>query len=351
MGYSIDTLADAFAHGFDDVIDVRSPSEFAEDHMPGAISLPVLDDTERAKVGTIYVQESPFLARKLGAALVSRNAARHLEGPLRDRDGGWRPLVYCWRGGQRSGSFASILQAIGWRVDVVEGGYRSYRRVVQAALYETPWPGQVVLLDGNTGTAKTELLGLLARRGVQTLDLEGLAGHRGSYLGGLSAAQPSQKAFETGIAQVLAALDHRRPLVVEAESNKIGQRIIPPSLWKAMRDAPRIEVQAPVTARAGYLAEAYRDLTADPRELAARLDRLIPHVGHDRVDMWKGLVGSGGYHALATDLVEAHYDPAYRRARRKGAGISVQVRTAMLDPDGLGGLADRIAALDILNPR
>ena len=124
MALTFPTLDDFFAHGFDTVIDVRSPSEYVEDHVPGAISLPVLDDEERARVGTIYKQESPFLARKLGAALVFRNAADHIAGPLAHHEGGWKPLVYCWRGGQRSGSFAWMLKEIGWRAEKIDGGYR-----------------------------------------------------------------------------------------------------------------------------------------------------------------------------------------------------------------------------------
>ncbi len=348
MAFQIKTLADAFAHGFDDVIDVRSPAEFAEDHVPGAINLPALDNAERAEVGTLYVQESPFLARKLGAALVARNAAAHLEGPLRDREGGWRPLVYCWRGGQRSGSFATILQAIGWQVEVLDGGYQSFRRRVQAALYDQPWPGRVVLLDGNTGTAKTEVLGRLADRGVQVLDLEGLAGHRGSLLGGQADPQPSQKGFETAIAQALATFDPARPVLVEAESNKIGLRVIPPSLWAAMKGADRIEIDAPPPARAAYLTQAYRDLTRDPDELIARLDRLIPLVGRDRRDHWAGLVAERAFEPLAAELIEHHYDPAYRRTRAKGAGAAFRVAVETLGTDALDQLADQIAGLAIL---
>ena len=140
MPVTLHSLCDLGALPFDQVIDVRSPAEYAEDHLPGAISLPVLSDAERARVGTIYVQEDRFLARKIGAALVARNAAAHIEGPLADRDGGWRPLVYCWRGGQRSGAFTGILQQIGWRAETIAGGYRSYRRLVVAALYDSPFP-------------------------------------------------------------------------------------------------------------------------------------------------------------------------------------------------------------------
>jgi tRNA 2-selenouridine synthase len=115
--------AESHAHGYDCVIDVRSPSEYAEDHMPGAINLPVLDDAQRARVGCIYKQDGPFLARKIGASLVARNSATHIEGALAHYDKSWRPMVYCWRGGQRSAAFATILAQIGWRAGVVTGGY------------------------------------------------------------------------------------------------------------------------------------------------------------------------------------------------------------------------------------
>ncbi|MGR3584721.1 MAG: rhodanese-like domain-containing protein, partial [Pseudooceanicola nanhaiensis] len=140
MPVTLTSVSDLASQGFDDIIDVRAPSEFADDHLPGAISLPVLDDDERARVGTIYKQVSPFDARKLGAALVAANAARHIAGPLADRQGGWRPLVYCWRGGQRSGSFATILSQIGWRVETLQGGYKSWRRLVLAEVSEGAFP-------------------------------------------------------------------------------------------------------------------------------------------------------------------------------------------------------------------
>ncbi len=183
MPLTLSSLRQVLDLDYDDIIDVRAPAEWAEDRLPGAISLPVLDDEERARVGTIYKQDSPFRARKIGAALVAKNAAKHLEGPLADKPGGWRPLVYCWRGGQRSGSFASILSQIGWRVETVAGGYKTYRTLVVRALYDDPLPSRVIVLDGNTGTAKTELLGLMAGLGVQVIDLEGMANHRGSLFG------------------------------------------------------------------------------------------------------------------------------------------------------------------------
>ncbi len=344
MALTFSSLPDLLNHGFDTVIDVRSPAEFAEDHIPGAINLPVLDNEERARVGTIYKQQSPFLARKLGAALVFRNSAAHLEGPLAQKDGGWRPLVYCWRGGQRSGGFTWMLGQVGWRAEVIEGGYRSYRRLVHAALYDTPLPLRPVLLDGNTGTAKTALLPLLRARGVQVLDLEGLANHRGSLLGAMG-PQPDQKAFETALAAQICALDPASPVLVEAESNKIGQRIIPPTLWEAMRRAPRIEVSAPLAARARFLAQGYADMTADPDRLRDRLSPLRSLRGAETVDHWLALLAEGRMEALAQALMVDHYDPAYAKSRERLSDVPLaRCHAETLDADGLQRLADEIAA-------
>ena len=250
----------------DTLIDARSPAEFAEDHLPGAINLPSLDDAERARVGTIYVQEDRFKARRIGAALVARNVAAHLEGPLAGKDGGWRPLVYCWRGGQRSGAFASILEQIGWRVSLLEGGYRAYRRLVARRCCTTRrWRCVRCCWTAIPAPPRPRLLELLEAAGVQVLDLEGLANHRGSALGARAGGQPPQKLFEGRLAQRIAALDPARPVVIEAESHKVGTLIVPPSLWVAMKSAPRqCASTAPVEARAAYLARAYRDLTERP---------------------------------------------------------------------------------------
>ena len=337
------TLAELLDHGFDTVIDVRSPAEYAEDHLPGAINLPVLDNEERARVGTIYKQESPFLARKIGAALVFRNAARHIETALQDKPGGWRPLVYCWRGGQRSGSFAWMLGQIGWRSESIKGGYQTYRRLVYRALYEGQIPHRLLLLDGYTGTAKTDLLHILARRGVQVLDLEGLAGHRGSLLGEMAQSQPSQKAFESALAGALSRLDPARPVLVEAESSKIGERIVPPAIWAAMKAAPRIEVEAPLAARTEYLVAAYDDILSDAERLRDRLDLLRAHRGHAVVDGWFELIAVGDKPGLTRALMVEHYDPAYAKSRRAiGAEVLARVTAGQLDAAGLEAVASEI---------
>ncbi len=339
MPVTLTTLADLATLGFDSIIDVRSPAEWQDDHVPGAISLPVLDDAERARVGTIYKQVSPFTARKLGAALVARNAAAHLEGPLADKPGGWRPLVYCWRGGQRSGSFATILSQIGWRVDTLAGGYKAYRALVVAAMYDAPFPARVILIDGNTGSGKTALLPRLAALGHQVIDLEGLARHRGSLFGGLAGGQPSQRAFEGALAMAAISLDPTRPVVVEAESAKIGNLRLPPALWKAMQAAPRIEIAAPAAARVAHLVHAYPDMVADAARLDAILAALQPLHAADIIAGWRAQAATGDVATMAAGLIQHHYDPRYARHRARSAPPVATVQAYTLDDAGLDRLA------------
>ncbi|MFA8440255.1 tRNA 2-selenouridine(34) synthase MnmH [Yoonia sp.] len=332
-------------HGFDTVIDVRSPAEFAEDHIPGAINLPALSNEQRAEVGTIYKQISAFDGRKIGAGMVIRNVADHIDGPLMEKDGAWRPLVYCWRGGQRSGVFSTLLSEIGWRADTVKGGYTSFRRLVKTSLYDDPLPHRIVLLDGFTGTAKTEILPRLAARGVQVIDLEGLARHRGSLLGGMPGGQPSQKAFETGLATALSKLDPARPVVVEAESSKIGRIAIPASVWAAMLAAPRIVIQAPMVARAAYLATAYREVIEDPEIVTEKLEPLRRLRGHATVDRWVALSAEGALVDLSYALMVDHYDPSYAKSRRiDEREVLTEVSVDTLDDVGQERAADGIAA-------
>ena len=342
MTFAPRILTDFLDHGFDDLIDVRSPAEYAEDHLPGAINLPVLSNEERAEVGTIYKQDSPFRARKIGAAIVIRNIAGHLEGPLAGREGGWRPLFYCWRGGQRSGTFAMLAREIGWRAEAVPGGYQTFRRMVVTMLYDTDFPARAVLLDGYTGTAKTEVLARLHARGVQVIDLEGLARHRGSALGG-QGDQPSQKGFETALAQVVARLDPAQPVVIEAESSRIGRVNLPPRLFAAMKDAPRIEIAAGVEARAAYLARAYREVLADHAGFARRVDKLRRLQGHARVDRWVGLAAEGDFQRLTRELAVEHYDPRYARSRERiGAAQLARIDGGDLSELSLEGVADEV---------
>lgn len=319
MALALFRVSDPATAGFDDVIDVRSPAEYAEDHLPGAINLPVLDDAERARVGTIYKQVSPFDARRTGAALVAANAARHLSGPLADRGGAWKALIYCWRGGQRSGSFATILSQIGWRVDRVEGGYKAWRALVVDRVQNRGVPAPVIVLDGNTGSAKTAILARLAARGWQVIDLEALANHRGSLFGGRPEGQPGQKMFEGRLALALEGLDPGRPVLVEAESSRIGELTLPKSMWQAMCAAPRLRLEVPVTARAGFTAAAYGDMVDDPGRVGdtvAALARLHPG---ERIADWQARATRRDWRGLAEGLLRDHYDPRYLKHRLRHA--------------------------------
>ncbi len=329
-------VVNAASGRFDDIIDVRAPSEFAEDHLPGAINLPVLSDEERAQVGTIYKQISPFDARKIGAALVASNVARHIAGPLKDRQGGWQPLVYCWRGGQRSGAMATILSQVGWRVARVEGGYKTWRALVVKRVQERGFPAPVIVLDGNTGSAKTAILSRLAARGHQVIDLEGLANHRGSLFGA-QGDQPSQKMFEGRLAAAMEGLDPARPVLVEAESSRIGNLSVPRAVWHGIAQARRITLEVPVAARAGYSARDYADIADDPGEVQRIVRKLAPLHPAERIEDWLRLVDQGDWPALAGGLMRSHYDPRYAKHRARYAA-----REAATVP--LDDLADLTAA-------
>lgn len=343
-------LAGLAAAGFDTIIDVRSPSEFAEDRVPGAVSMPVLSDAERARVGTIYVQDSPFAARRIGGALVARNTARHVEDHLSDKPRDWRPLVYCWRGGQRSGAFATVLAQIGWDVAVLDGGYRTWRRHVATRLYDEALPLTFIRLDGLTGTGKTAILTRVAAMGGQVIDLEGLARHRGSILGDLETGQPAQKGFESALMEAVETLDARLPVLVEAESARIGSVRLPPALWAAMRGAPRIMVSADPAARAAYLARDYADLTERSAALAEKLDGLRALAGHARAEAWQAMLAAGQHTTLAAALIADHYDPAYRRARARDDGqVLAELSAGDLSESALDHAAR--AVLERLNRR
>ena len=334
MDIRLTSLSDPALAGFDSVIDARAPLEFAQDHLPGAINLPVLSDAERAQVGTVFKQVSPFDARKIGGALVAANAARHIAGPLAGYGGGWRPLVYCWRGGQRSGAFATILAQIGWRVGRIDGGYKAWRALVVARV-AAPVAAPVIVLDGNTGSAKTEILHRLAQRGHQVIDLEGLANHRGSLFGALPGGQPSQKLFEGRLAMALETLDPSRPLLVEAESSRIGDLNLPRGIWQAIIAAPRLRLSVPLAARADHIARNYADARADPARVARIIESLRLLHPAERIDDWRRMVDAADWTGLAAGLMRDHYDPRYdrHRARHDGGTAPVVALDALTDLD------------------
>ncbi len=328
---------------FDEVIDVRSEAEFAEDHIPGAINCPVLDNAERIRVGTLYKQVSPFEAKKVGAALVSRNIARHLEENLAQRPRTWKPLVYCWRGGTRSAALAGVLQQIGWRANRIEGGYKTYRRAVIDDLAVLPGRFRWRVICGLTGSGKSRLLRALDRAGAQVLDLEALAAHRGSVLGNLPhEAQPSQKMFESLVWAALRKLDTTRPVFVESESKKIGNLRTPEALIEAMWSSDCIRLEAPLALRVKMLCDEYAHFVRDPQALGAQLDCLVALHGRERIDAWKALSAGGDSETLVRELLERHYDPAYSRSIFKHYPRLAQGLHRVLDADDDGAF-DRLA--------
>jgi tRNA 2-selenouridine synthase len=333
---------------FDVIIDARSPSEYAEDHVPGAINCPVLDDGERARVGTIYKQVSPFEAKKIGAALVAKNIAQHIEALFLDKPKSWRPLLYCWRGGQRSGAFQHILREIGWDAHRLEGGYKAWRQSIVTELASLPGRYSFRVVSGATGSAKSRILEALADQGAQILHLEALAAHKGSVLGNLpDEAQPSQKAFETRLQGAFAKLDPQRPVFVEAESRRIGTVQVPDALIAAIRAAPCIRVEATLAARVDFLLHDYAYFLADPRWLAEKLDRLRGLQSNETVARWLALVDAGDFRTLVTELLEKHYDPLYQRSQAKNYrdyGDALTIATDSLDDAGIKALAARIPA-------
>ena len=303
---------------FGAIIDARSEGEFAIDHLPGALNWPSLHDDERVRVGTVYKQVNPFEARKLGAALVARNIAAHIEQHCMDKPKGWQPLLYCWRGGQRSGALALVLGQIGFRVHLIEGGYKAFRAALLADM-----PAQVQRLTfrvicGPTGSGKTRLLHALARAGAQVLDLEALANHRASVLGLIPGVpQPAQKHFEMRVWDTLRGLDATRPVYVEAESKKVGNVTLPESLITAMRASACLRVDLSQDERVALLLEDYPFFVSDPAFFGQRLDTLTALRGRAVIEHWKALIATGLTEQVVRELLTMHYDPGYATSTRR----------------------------------
>ena len=337
---------------FDAVLDARSPAEYELDHIPGAISTPVLDDAERALVGTLFKEQGAFAAKRAGAAIVARRIGGLLDAELATLGRDSRLLVYCWRGGNRSGALATVLARVGWRTAVLDGGYRAFRRFVLDELERLPGSLRFVVVAGRTGSAKSLLLARAQALGAQVLDLEALARHRGSVLGHLpQRAQPSQKRFETLVWARMREFDPRRPVLVESESRKVGQCQVPARLIEAMRASQCVRIDASDAVRASLLLAEYRHFVEDPAQLARRLGALAPQHGSATLERWLAMARAGDWTRFVTTLLAEHYDPAYDRSMRRNFTQLDQARSVALEGSGDGALDAAARALVLaVNP-
>lgn len=331
---------------FDTIIDVRSPSEFLDDHIPNAINLPVLDDAQRELVGKTYKQINPFEAKRTGAAFVAHNIARHLQKELTEKDRNWRPLIYCWRGGHRSRAMARVLSDIGWHSTVIDGGYKAYRKTVLDGLDSLPSELRFIVLSGATGTAKTHILRAAANMGSQVLDLEKLAKHRGSLFGSEPGIlQPAQRLFESRLVACLRSFDPKLPVYVEAESNKIGQIHIPSALWGAMREACRVNIVAPLTVRVAFLLRDYSHIIEKNDNLMQLLSGLQKRYSKDIFANWQNKITNGNWEGFVTSILETHYDPSYAQSAASRPLTDILKLTATrLDEDDIMRLASELTA-------
>jgi len=279
---------------------------------------------------------------------VAKNVARHIEEHMLDKPKSWRPLVYCWRGGQRSGAFTHILREIGWDAQRIQGGYKSWRQHVIEQLALLPPQVKFRVVTGATGSGKSRLLEALAACGGQVLHLEELAAHKGSVLGNLPGQpQPAQKGFETQLFAALSALDLAQPVFVEAESRKIGRLQVPDALLEAIRGAPGLRIDASLPARVDFLLHDYDYAIADPAWLIERLGHLKGLQSNETLERWRSLIAVKDFPALVEELLTLHYDPLYERSQASNYNSFAAAKryaTERLDAAALDQVAAEILA-------
>ncbi len=304
--------------GLSAIIDVRSEAEFALDHWPGAINWPVLNNEERILIGTLYKQVSAFEAQKRGAALVARNIAAHIEAHVLDLPKDWQPLIYCWRGGKRSGSISGVLSQIGFKVHLLEGGYKGYRQHVIQEIPQLIAPLKFHVISGRTGSGKTRFLQTLKKHGAQILDLEDLACHRSSVLGQIPGVpQPSQKHFDTLIWEQLRAFNPEEVIFLESESKKVGNLSVPEDLILKMRQSPCTHLELSMSSRVELLMQDYAFMANSPEHFAHKLQALIPLRGKAVIEGWQEMIENNRIREVVQALLETHYDPTYDASMKR----------------------------------
>jgi tRNA 2-selenouridine synthase len=302
------------------LLDVRSPAEFAQGHIPGAISFPLFSDEERAIVGTAYKHQSPDHAMQAGLSIIGPRM-HEMVTKARAESAGRPIVVQCWRGGKRSGSVGWLLDFAGLPTSVVDGGYKSYRTHLRTWLEETPL--NLLVLGGATGSGKTELLGELSKLGEQVLDLEGLANHKGSAFGWIGEEnQPNTEQFENDIFEVLRAFDPSKRIWVENESRSIGRVFIPEILWTKMKSAFLIHLEVPLELRVQKLVEMYAEDGAK-EALSASFVKIGKRLGGQHVKAALEAVNNGEYHQAA-EIALTYYDKTYYYGLEQSKAPSIE---------------------------
>lgn len=293
-------------------IDVRSEGEFAESHIPGAVNIPIFSDEERAQVGTMYKQIGKEEAKELGLRIASAKLPGLVQA-VREAAADRQPVVYCWRGGMRSKSVATVLDMLGMPVHRLEGGYRGYRESVKQRLAHFSLQAKCVVIHGMTGVGKTELLRLLAEDGEPVVDLEGMAGHKGSAFGSIGETPRNQRMFESLLLQRLEEWEASPYLIIEAESKRIGRVNMPEFLLEAKEAGLHILLKAPLAVRVQRTLAQY--IVDDPEfkekvtgALRSIEKKLSPA---DRDFGWEA-IADGRYEDLTEMLLVKYYDPRYR---------------------------------------
>lgn len=309
------------------VLDVRTPAEYEQGHIPGAINLPLFTNEERIVVGTLYKQKGKQTAVLKGLEIVGPKLQEYVKEAIKlNRDGNF--LVHCWRGGMRSSSMAWFIETYGFKCFTLKGGYKNYRKNVLSSFNATK---NIILLGGRTGSGKTKILKELKKLGEQVIDLEMAAHHRGSSFGALGETPVTQEQFENDLALQFSETDPQKNTWVENESRMIGTKVIPSGLWDQMNKATVISIDLPIEVRIEQLVKEYGKYSTE--ELIAATERISRKLGGQHAKRAIDALKAGD-HSAAFEICLVYYDKTYQlgeEKREKGKVIHCEFKTGIAE--------------------